>query len=85
MRNLRRECKFVPRGIGMQGNVKRIKGRVPEKKTAVLLDFVQMRGGEGPAQFFWQLSMSVFWSIKGAHFLQNATNLNFKLFFKFHT
>ena len=32
LRNLRRECKFVPRGIGMQGNVKRIKGRVPEKR-----------------------------------------------------
>ena len=51
------------------------------KKTAVLLDFVQMRGaGEGPAQFLSQFEEVHFWSIKGVYFLQNANNLNFKLF-----
>ena len=28
------------------------KGRSPEEKTAVVLDFVQMRGGEGLPKFF---------------------------------
>ena len=30
-------------------------GKVSQKKVAVLLDFVQMRGGEGPAQIFCPL------------------------------
>ena len=30
------------------------------KKVAVLLDFVQLRGGEGPAQIFWHIFISAF-------------------------
>ena len=31
-------------------------GKKSRKKAAVLLDFVQIRGGEGPAQFFGTFS-----------------------------
>ena len=48
------------------------------KKVAILLDFVQMRGGH--AQFFVTFSEVHFWSIKGVFFPPNANNLNFKLF-----
>ena len=34
--------------------------RFHKKKVAVLLDFVQIRGGEGPAQFFCHLFISAF-------------------------
>ena len=54
-------------------------GMVSQGKTAVLLDFVQMRGGN-PAQIFWHLFISAFLVNKGGYFLQNANNLNFKLF-----
>ena len=30
------------------------------RKTAILLDFVQMRGEGGPAQIFWHLFISAF-------------------------
>ena len=30
------------------------------KKAAVLLDFVQMRGGGGPAHIYWHLFISAF-------------------------
>ena len=52
------------------------------KNAAVLLDFVQMRGGEGPAQIFGHFFISAFWSIKGVYlyFFQNDNNFNFKLF-----
>ena len=40
------------------------------KKTAVLLDFVQMRGGKGPAQFFVTFSRGAFFVSKGAYFFQ---------------
>ena len=34
----------------------------PKKKVAVLLDFVQMRGGEGPAQIFCPLFTNcIYW------------------------
>ena len=46
-----------------------------KKKVAALLDFVQMRGGGYPYYVH-------FWSIKGVYFLQNANNLNVKLFFR---
>ena len=35
-------------------------GKGSQKKAAVLLDFVQMSGGEGPAQIFWHLFISAF-------------------------
>ena len=35
-------------------------GKVSRKKDAVLLDFVQMRGGEGPAQTVCHLFLSAF-------------------------
>ena len=35
-------------------------GKVSRKKVAVLLDFVQMRGGEGLAQFFVHFSQTVY-------------------------
>ena len=54
-----------------------------KKNTAVLLDFVQIRGGggEGPAQFFVTFSRGAFLFNKGAYFFQNANYLNCKLFF----
>ena len=59
------------------------KGRSPEKKTAVLLDFVQMSWAEGRAlpKFFVTFSRGAFLVNKGAYFFQNANNLIFKLFF----
>ena len=39
------------------------KGWFHEKKVAVLLDFVQIRGGEGPAQIFCHLFISAFFTI----------------------
>ena len=58
-------------------------GTLLRGKTAVLLDFVQMRGRESPAQIFGTFSEVHFWSIKlkGVYFLQNANNLNLQLFF----
>ena len=35
-------------------------GKVSRRKVAVLLEFVQMRGGEGLANFFCHLFISVF-------------------------
>ena len=35
-------------------------GKTSPKNAAVLLDFVQMRGGEGPAQIFRHLFISAF-------------------------
>ena len=49
------------------------------KKVAILLDFVQMRGG-GMPKFFVTFSEVHFLSIKGVYFPKNANNLNFKLF-----
>ena len=51
------------------------------KKVAVLLDFVQMRGGGGPAQFFSHLFLNALL----VYFLQNANNLNSKPFFRLYT
>ena len=45
-------------------------GTVTRGKTAVLLDFVLMRGGAAPA----------FLVNKGVYFLQNANNFNSKLY-----
>ena len=39
-----------------------------------------MRGGRALPKFF-----AHFWSIKGVHFLKNANDLNFKLFFRLYT
>ena len=51
------------------------------KKAAVLLDFVQIKGGgRACPTFFNTFSYVHFWSIKGVYFLQNANNLNLKLF-----
>ena len=50
------------------------------KKVAVLFNFVQMKGGEGPAQIFCHFFISAFLVNKRSLFLQNANNLNFKLF-----
>ena len=58
--------------------------KVSRKKAAILLDFVQMRGG-GPCPNFLSPFHGWFWSIKGVGFLQNASNLNFKLFFRWYT
>ena len=52
------------------------------KKVAVILDFVQRRG-EGPAQFVCHLFISAF--LVNNRSLQNANNLNFKLFFRLLT
>ena len=60
------------------------KGRSHEKKTSVLLDFVQMWGGALP-KFCVTFSEVHFWSIIGVYFLQNAYNLNFKLFFRLYS
>ena len=54
-------------------------GMVSLKKVAVLLDFVHMREG-GPCPNFCHLFIVHFWSKPGPHFLQNANDLNFKLF-----
>ena len=42
------------------------------KKVAVLLDFVQMREGEDPAQIFCHLFISAFLSIKGVYLLKKC-------------
>ena len=55
-------------------------GKASRKEVAVLLDFVQMRGGWALPNFFVHFSQMHFWSIKGVYFLQNTNNLNFKLF-----
>ena len=62
-----------------------VKDVLLRKKTAVLLDFVQMRGGEGGPpralpKFFVTFTSCAFWVNKGVHFFENANNLNFKLF-----
>ena len=59
-------------------------GTVSRGKTAVLLDFVQMRGGGALHKFVGTFSEVHFWSIKGVYFLQNANNLFFKLFFRLY-
>ena len=56
-------------------------GTVSREQTAVLLDFVQMKGwGKALPKFFVTFSYVHFWSIIGVYFLQNANNLDFKLF-----
>ena len=55
------------------------KGQSPEKSSCSF-GFCPNEGGEGPAQIFGTFSEVHYWSIKGVHFLQNANNLNFKLF-----
>ena len=50
------------------------KGRSHEKETAVLLDFVQIRGGGALPKFCVTFSEVHFWSIIGVYFLQNANN-----------
>ena len=61
--------------------MKRASGTFSRKKAAVLLDFVQMRGGGGALpKFFVTFSLVHFWSIKRVYFLQNTNNLNFNLF-----
>ena len=59
----------------------------PKRASAVywLLGTLLYPWGEGPAQNFCHLFISAFWSIKGVYFLQNANNLNFKLFFRLYT
>ena len=56
-----------------------LRGWFHEKKVTVLLDFVHMREG-GPCPNFCHLFIIHFWSKPGPHFLQNANDLNFKLF-----
>ena len=47
--------------ILLQELKQRVLGKVSRGKSAVLLDFVQMRGdGEGPVQIFWHLFISAF-------------------------
>ena len=58
-------------------------GKVSRGK--LLFFFVQMRGGRALPKFFVTFSEMYFWSIKGVYFLQNANNLNFKLFFRLYT
>ena len=60
------------------------KGTVSWGKTAVLLDFVQMReGGRALPKFVAPFHKSIFvYIVKSVYFLQNANDLNFKLFFK---
>ena len=60
-------------------------GKVSRKNVAVLLDFFQMRGGEGPAQIFWHIFISAFLVNKGVFFLKNANNLSFKWLFRYYT
>ena len=56
-------------------------GKGSRKKAAVLLDFVQMRGGgEGPAQIFWQLFIIAFLVNKEVYCIQNTNNFNVKVF-----
>ena len=58
-----------------------------ETKVAVLLDFVQMKGGRARAlpKFFCHLFISAFLANKRSLFPQNANNLNFKVFFRLYT
>ena len=56
-------------------------GRFREKKVAVLLDFVQMRGGGGPCLIFCRIFTSAFL----VNFLQNANDLKFKLSLRLYT
>ena len=51
-------------------------GMVSRKKVAVLLDFVQMRGG-GPAQILWQLLVSAFLVIFGGNLDKIQKNSSF--------
>ena len=53
------------------------KGRSLEKKIAVLLDFVQMRGG-GLPNFFVTFSRRAFLVKKGIYSFQNTNYLNFE-------
>ena len=55
-------------------------GTISRGKTAILLDFVQMRGGRALPIFLDTFSQVLFWPIKGVYFLKNANNLNFKVF-----
>ena len=58
-------------------------GRFHEKK--LLFFWILSKWGGGCQKFFVTFSEVHFWSIKGVHFLQNANNLNFKLFFRLYT
>ena len=51
------------------------------KKTAVLLDFVQMRGGRALPKFVVTFSRGAFLVNKGVYFFRKTKILNFKLFF----
>ena len=63
-----------------------VKDVLLRKKTAVLLDFVQMRGGRAALppralpKFFVTFTSCAFLVNKGVHFFENANNLNLKLF-----
>ena len=50
--------------------------KVSRKKAAVLMDFVQMRGGGPCPNFLAPFHECIFSSIKGVSFFQNGNNLN---------
>ena len=75
-------ARYLRKGLVITTLVEKIRDGFT-KKIAVLLDFVQMRGGG--TQIFSHIFISAFLVNKGVFFLKNANNLSFKWLFRYYT